>query len=176
MPSPSEPSKETTRAAALVAPSEPTKETTRATAASGLDASPTSPTKGTSWAQACASEPTRETTQVRALAETDPGKDPTRLMAAYLLEGGRCEPGCRCCGEGDAPRPFGLAPLPAARQAIRTRGRELNALLKLARGLIERLHLAHLEGSITPGDLELLHALQGWYSRLQAEQDTARSR
>jgi len=119
-----------------------------------------------------ASAPTQDPTVARVMTASAPTQDPARLMSALLQEGG----GCGGCAERGEPgqRPFGLPPLPLTEGAIEARTEERQALLKAAKELIVRLHKAHLAGSITPSDLEMLHALQGWYSLLQAEQDAAR--
>lgn len=152
-------------------PTDPAKDLTKALAASA-----TEPARDSTQLWSCsATDPAKDPTQVRSLSATDPAKDPTRLMSAILQEGTCGNPACCCC-EGrrePGPRPFGLPALPLTEVAIQARAGERLALLRAAKELIVQLHKAHLAGSITPADLQVLHSLQGWYSLLQAEQDAA---
>lgn len=123
-----------------------------------------------------ATRPGQEASLVRAYRPTDAAQDPSQVMSAFLQEARcACGPGCCCHGDaGPGERPFGMPPLPVtakgrdARQAVR------RELLDRVAALVRQLNAAHLAGAITPGDLGMLQALQGWYSELLAEQDAAK--
>jgi len=120
----------------------------------------------------CATNPTMENT--RSFVVTDPGKDASQVMSAFLADGSAgC--GCTCGGHGEkGERPFGLPPLSVTLKAKDARKELREQLIASVTALIRLLNTAHLAGSITPGDLEMLQALQCWYSELQAEQDLAK--
>jgi hypothetical protein len=123
-----------------------------------------------------ATDPSMEGTRVFAYTATDASKDPTQVMSAFLEAEGGC--GCHpCCCEhrGDASeRPFGPPPLPVAQKGIEARAALRQELFGQVTALVRQLNAAHLAGSLTPGDLEMLHALKRWYSALQAERDAAK--
>jgi hypothetical protein len=157
------------------APTKPNDDVTQlmsSTTAAATPASQAASGKQPTGATICATGPTME--RIPSFHATDPGLDATQVMSAILQDGGSaCS--CGCGGHGEkGERPFGLPPLSVTLKAKDARKELREQLVASVTALLRLLNAAHLAGSIAPGDLEMLQALQGWYSELQAEQDLAK--